>query len=121
MFGEFGILEYSRKPIKELSTGMSQKVSLILALVNDPDVILFDEPTNGLDIIAAKQVMSYLIKLKKIGKTVILSSHIFELIEATCDRIAILLDGEISYCGSLDEITSKKRLDEFFFDFVEEV
>ena len=60
---------------------MKQKISLVISIVHNPDIIIFDEPTNGLDVITAKTVTDYLIELKNEGKTIILSTHIFSLVE----------------------------------------
>ena len=64
-----------------LSTGMKQKASLAISLVHDPSVIIFDEPTNGLDVLTAKVVTDFLLELKARGRTVLVSTHIFSLIE----------------------------------------
>ncbi len=115
LFGLFGIDKYAETKVNKLSTGMRQKVSLVISLVNNPNVIIFDEPTNGLDIVAAKMVTDFLLELKKQGKTIIVSTHIFSLIEKICDRVAVILDGKILYCGDLDEITEENTLEEKFF------
>ena len=64
LFNKFGIEDFKEVKVKDLSTGMKQKVSLVISIVHDPDFIIFDEPTNGLDIITAKSVTDFLIDLK---------------------------------------------------------
>lgn len=65
LFSYFGIEEFAHKRIKELSTGMKQKAAIAVSLVHDPDIVIFDEPTNGLDIVTARGVTDYLKKLKE--------------------------------------------------------
>ena len=93
LFQEFGIAPFRDKKVETLSTGMKQKASLALALVNDPELVIFDEPTNGLDILAAKAVEDFLRSLREKGRTILLSTHIFSLVEKLCDRVGVLLEG----------------------------
>ena len=116
LFNKFGINDYKEIKIADLSTGMKQKVSLVISLVHDPDIIIFDEPTNGLDVITAKTVTDFLVELKKVGKTVILSTHIFSLVEKLCDRVGIIINGKMILCDKLDVITKDKCLEDVFFD-----
>ena len=95
LFKEFGIESYKEVKIENLSTGMKQKVSLIISIINNPEVLIFDEPTNGLDIVTSKIVEEFLIKQKEEGKTIILSTHIFELVEKVCDRVGFIIDGHL--------------------------
>lgn len=82
LFKKFGVEGFKEVKIADLSTGMKQKISLIISIVHDPEIIIFDEPTNGLDVITAKVVTDFLQDLKQEGKTVILSTHIFSLVES---------------------------------------
>lgn len=116
LFEKFGIDRFAQIKVANLSTGMKQKVSLAVSLVHDPDIIIFDEPTNGLDVITAKVVTDFLIELKNRGKTVIVSTHIFSLIEKICDRVGIIIDGEMVACDDLKNITKEKCLEDIFFD-----
>lgn len=115
LFEEMGVTPFKDSKIKSLSTGMKQKVSLAVSLAHDPEVIIFDEPTNGLDIIAAKAVEDYLRSLRAQGKTILISTHIFSLIEKLCDRVLILLDGKKCLEGELSRLTAEKSLEELFF------
>ncbi len=115
LFEKFGIDKYAEVKVGELSSGMKQKVSLVVSIVHDPDVIIFDEPTNGLDIIAARDVTDFLLDRKAEGKTILLSTHIFELAEKLCDRVGIIMDGEMTACGTLAELTQGQTLEEKFF------
>lgn len=116
LFSKFGIDKFKEIKIADLSTGMKQKVSLIISIVHNPDLIIFDEPTNGLDVITAKTVTDFLIELKKEGKTIILSTHIFSLVEKLCDRVGIIINGKMITCDSLEELTKEKCLEDVFFD-----
>ena len=116
LFARFGIDKFAEVKVSDLSTGMKQKASLAISLVHDPDIIIFDEPTNGLDVITAKVVTDFLIDLKAIGKTIIVSTHIFSLIEKLCDRVGIIIDGKMVVCDTLDAVCSGKSLEDRFFD-----
>ncbi len=121
MFERFGIDKFAEVKVANLSTGMRQKTSLVISLVNDPDFIIFDEPTNGLDVLTAKTVTDFLVELKAQGKTVILSTHIFGLIEKLCDRVGIIIDGRLVALDTLEELTKEKNLEDKFFDLYAEV
>ena len=116
LFAEFGIDRFAEVKLANLSTGMKQKVSLVISIVHDPDFIIFDEPTNGLDVITAKVVTDFLQELKDDGKTVILSTHIFSLVEKLCDRVGIIIDGKLIALDSLKNLTAEINLEEVFFE-----
>ena len=116
LFTRFGIDKFSEVKIGDLSTGMKQKVSIAVSLVHNPDLIIFDEPTNGLDVITAKKVTDYLLELKNEGKTIIISTHIFSLVEKICDRVGIIVNGHMVEEDSVKEITKEKDLEDVFFD-----
>ncbi|MDR1087867.1 MAG: ABC transporter ATP-binding protein [Coriobacteriales bacterium] len=116
MFRRFGIEDFATTKVSALSTGMRQKASIAISLVHDPDLIIFDEPTNGLDVITARVVTDYLQELRLRGKTIVLSTHIFSLAERLCDRIGVIMDGQMLAEGSLAEIALERSLEEAFFD-----
>lgn len=116
LFKRFGIDKFKEVKIGDLSTGMKQKVSLVISLVHDPDFIIFDEPTNGLDVITAKVVTDYLIELKNEGKSILLSTHIFSLVEKICDRVGIIINGKMIVSDKINILTNNKNLEEAFFD-----
>lgn len=116
LFSQFGINEFKDTKINTLSTGMKQKVSLAISLIHNPDLVIFDEPTNGLDIITSKIVEDYLIHLKNEGKALIISTHIFSLVEKLCDRVGIIIDGKMMLEGTMKDITASKTLEDAFFD-----
>lgn len=116
LFEKFGIDKFKEVKIGDLSTGMKQKVSLVISIVHDPGIIIFDEPTNGLDVLTAKVVTDFLLELKKQGKTIILSTHIFSLVEKLCDRVGIVINGQMVKEDTLEALTKEKPLEDVFFD-----
>ena len=120
LFKKFDIDSFKEVKVGDLSTGMKQKVSLVISLVHDPDIIIFDEPTNGLDVITAKTVTDFLVDLKEQGKTIVLSTHIFSLVEKLCDRVGIIIDGKMVLEKPLNEVIKEKSLEDVFFDIYKE-
>ena len=116
LFETFGVDQFAEVKVANLSQGMKQKASLAVSIVHDPSIIIFDEPTNGLDVITAKVVTDFLVNLKKQGKSIILSTHIFGLLENLCDRIGIIFDGKMAVCGTTAEVAGEKTLEETFFE-----
>ena len=112
-FARFGITPFADKRINELSTGMKQKISIAISLIHNPPVIIFDEPTNGLDILTSKQVTDYLKELKEQGHAIILSTHIFSVAEELCDEIAILVDGRIAAQGTVEQLVAQAQAENF--------
>ena len=121
MFSRFGIDQFAEVKVANLSTGMKQKLSLVISLVHDPEIIIFDEPTNGLDVLTARTVTDYLQELRSEGKTIILSTHIFSLVERLCDRVGIIIDGRLTACGTLAEICDGMTIEDRFFEMYKEV
>jgi len=116
LFDKFGIDKFCEVKVGELSTGMKQKVSIAVSLAHNPGVIVYDEPTNGLDIITAKIVTDFLLDLKSQGKCIIVSTHIFSLIEKVCDRVGIIIEGSMVADDTLENICGVKTLEDVFFD-----
>lgn len=114
----FEIQSFRYKKVGELSTGMLQKTSIAVSIIHDPKVIIFDEPTNGLDVITARKVTDFLYSEKANGKIVIISTHIMDLAEKLCDKYAVIIDGTLAVEGTLEEIllhTDEKNLEDAFF------
>jgi sodium transport system ATP-binding protein len=120
IFDKFSIGDFAEVKVSNLSTGMKQKASLAISLVHDPEIIIFDEPTNGLDVITAKVVTDFLLDLKREGKTIIVSTHIFSLVEKLCDRVGIIINGSMAACDTLAALTESKNLEDKFFDIYSE-
>ena len=121
LFERFGINNFAEVKVANLSTGMKQKLSLVISLVHDPDIIIFDEPTNGLDVLTARTVTDYLQELRADGKTIILSTHIFSLVERLCDRVGVIIDGRMIACGTLEEVCDGMTIEDRFFEMYKEV
>lgn len=115
LFVKFGIDKFAEVKVANLSTGMKQKVSLVISIVHDPEFIIFDEPTNGLDVLTARTVTDFLLELKAEGKTILVSTHIFSLIEKICDRVGIIMDGQMILCDTLKSLTAEMSLEDRFF------
>jgi sodium transport system ATP-binding protein len=107
----------------KMSTGMKQKVSIARALVHDPPVLIFDEPTTGLDVLVARALLQTVAELRDQGKCVIFSTHIMREAERLCDRIAIMHRGSVLAEGSLEELCDAHEeddLEELFFRLISE-
>ncbi len=120
--GYFEMDKFIDRKVGTFSTGMKQKTLISIALIHDPEVIVFDEPTNGLDIMTARQVLDFLKDLRKKGKTIILSTHIMSVAQKMCDRIAIVHEGRLKEIGTLKYLLEKTGTDELedaFFNIVE--
>lgn len=105
----------------KMSTGMKQKTSIARALVHDPPVLIFDEPTTGLDVISARSLLGAVASLRDQGKCVIFSTHIMREAEKLCDRIAIMYRGRILAEGTLPELRERhgeNDLEELFFQLI---
>ena len=120
IFEKFGIDKFAEVKVANLSTGMKQKTSLAISLVHNPEIIIFDEPTNGLDVLTARVVTDYLLDLRKEGKTIIISTHIFSLVEKICDRVGIIINGKMIICDTIAALTTEKNLEDRFFDIYAE-
>ena len=103
-----GLMPSRSRPVGEYSKGMARRIGLAQALINDPDLVIMDEPTSGLDPIGRQEVKQLVLELKKLGKTVLISSHLLADVEDVCDRIAILYAGRLIAEGSIKELLTKK-------------
>lgn len=120
LFTRFGIDRFAEVKVANLSTGMKQKVSLAVSLVHDPEMIIFDEPTNGLDVLTARVVTDFLEELRDRGRTIIVSTHIFSLVEKLCDKVGIIIDGQMVQCDTLSNVTRGESLEDRFFEIYKE-
>lgn len=106
---EFDVLDYKNRKIKELSKGNQQKIQFISAIINDPILLILDEPFTGLDPINVKMFKDYIRKLQKKGCSIIFSSHQMEHIEEFCEKLVILVKGKPVISGYLKEIQKDFR------------
>jgi ABC-2 type transport system ATP-binding protein len=102
-----GLNQTLTRSVGEFSKGMQRRIGLAQALINDPDLIILDEPTAGLDPIGCREIKDLIIALAKRGKTVILSSHLLSDVEDVCDRVVIYYGGKIQALGTLQELLAK--------------
>ena len=98
-----------RCKIKKMSKGMKQKVGIVIAFMHDPDILILDEPTSGLDPLMQNKFVELIHKAKKEGKTILMSSHIFEEVEHTCDRVVIIKEGEIVATEKMEDLRHSRR------------
>lgn len=90
--------------LRKFSKGMLQRVGIAQALINDPELVILDEPMSGLDPIGRKEVRDLIVRLKESGKTVMFSSHILHDAELLCDRVAMIMKGKLVACGQVSEL-----------------
>jgi sodium transport system ATP-binding protein len=109
---KLGIGEFADRRCDKLSTGMKQKVSIARTIVHDPQVMIFDEPTVGLDVIAARNIVDFIRECRNMGKTVIFSTHVMREAEKLCDTIAIIHNGAILGSGSLQQLQDQHSLED---------
>lgn len=99
--------EYADKRVGKFSRGMKQKVSIARSIVHYPNVMLFDEPTTGLDVTAARTIHDFIMKCKEEGKTILLSSHSMKEVEKLCDRVIIIHKGKLVEEGTIEGLKAK--------------
>ncbi len=119
----FGIEEYAKARVEKLSSGMKQKISIARTIAHNPPVLIFDEPTVGLDVLNALEMVKVIRELRGEGKTIIFSSHIMSEVEKLCDRIAIVHRGSLlalGTLGALQETTGHHYLEDIFVHYVKE-
>ncbi len=117
LIDRFGIREYAGARVGKLSSGMKQKISIARTIVHDPPILIFDEPTVGLDVMAALEMQNVVHELRDEGKVIIFSTHIMSEAEKLCDRIGIIHQGRILALGTLEEhrqATGKHYLEDVF-------
>ncbi len=117
-------LEGAHKKIGEMSKGMQRKVAIARALINDPEYLVLDEMTSGLDPITSKYLTDFVAGLKKVGKTIVFSAHNLYQVESLCDRVLIMNRGEEIACGTMPEIKKmcggvETSLEEIFLKLME--
>lgn len=114
--------DFLDKRVGKLSTGMKQKAAIAVSLIHDPEVIIFDEPTNGLDILTARTVTEFLKDYRNQGKTIVISTHIMAVAEKLCDKVGIIFKGRLVENDSLERLYAKfdeDNLEDIFFAVAE--
>lgn len=107
MLEALGLRDMAKKQYGSLSTGQKRRLHLALALVNHPDVLFLDEPTAGLDVEGKRALHSQIRNLREQGKAILLTSHDMGEVETLCDRIAVIKEGRILFCGTPAQLTDK--------------
>jgi sodium transport system ATP-binding protein len=123
IFNLLGINEFAGRRVGKLSSGMRQKVSIARTIIHDPDVIVFDEPTVGLDVITAKHIIELIRSCKQAGKTVIFSTHIMGEVSLLSDDLGIIHNGKLCFGGTYEDFRKgmqRESLEEEFIRLVEE-
>ena len=121
LFTSLQMNDFRDSPGGRLSTGMKQKVSIARALIHDPPVLIFDEPTAGLDVLVQRAVLRNIADLRGRGKTILFSTHVMSEVEKLCDRVAIMARGSVVACGTLAELRERYQqqdVEEIFFSLV---
>lgn len=109
MLETLGLTEARHRQLRKFSKGMLQRVGLAQAIIHDPELVIFDEPMSGLDPMGRKEVRDLILKLREQGKTVLFSSHIIPDVEMLCDRVAVIVKGEVVATGKVDELVGHGR------------
>lgn len=115
----FEMLDYIDKPVGKYSRGMKQKISIARSIVHTPSVMLFDEPTTGLDVSASRVVQSFILKCKEENKTILFSSHSMKEVEKLCDRVVIINKGKLLENCTIPELKIKYNNDDLEEVFLE--
>lgn len=114
--------EFANRLCDRLSTGQKQRVSLARTLLHDPPVLMLDEPTAGLDVLASRSIVDYIQLCRQNGKTILFSSHIMSEMERICDRVAVIHQGKLTALGTLNElraISGETALEKVFLKLIE--
>jgi len=109
LLGQVGLSHAKDLQLRKFSKGMLQRIGIAQALINDPDLVVLDEPMSGLDPIGRKEVKDIILGLKERGKTIFFSTHILPDVEVICDRVAILVKGELKATGTVGELLGSMK------------
>lgn len=110
LLDQVDMTEWRHTKLKKFSKGMMQRVGLAQALINDPDLVFLDEPTDGVDPVGRREIRDILLWLHEQGKTIFLNSHLLSEVEKVCTRVAILNKGTLVRHGTIDELTAIERV-----------
>lgn len=104
-----GLADWGKTPVKKYSKGMLQRLGLAQAMLHEPEVLILDEPTDGVDPVGRTEMRAILQNLKQEGRTVFINSHLLQEVELVCDQVAILTSGELQRIGSVEELTASEE------------
>jgi sodium transport system ATP-binding protein len=122
LFELFDMNDFADVRCDKLSTGMKQKVSIARTVLHDPEVMIFDEPTAGLDVLTSRTIVDFVRDCRKRSKCVIFSTHIMDEVERLCDRVGVIHDGKLLACEDLDNLRARTlsgRVEDAFVALVE--
>ncbi len=115
-----GLSATARRPIGEYSKGMARRIGLAQALINDPDLLILDEPTTGMDPIGSRQIKDLIVELGRRGKTILLSSHLLADVEDVCGRVSILYGGKVRAEGDVKQLLAKQEMTQIVAERLDE-
>ena len=115
-----GLDKVKHRPVGEFSTGMQRRIGLAQALINDPQLLILDEPTAGLDPIGTRQIKDLILELSHRGKTILLCSHLLADVEDVCDRVAIMFGGRVRASGAVDDLLVRHDVTTIFSEALDE-
>jgi sodium transport system ATP-binding protein len=118
LFQRFGMNEFRNRRVDKLSSGMKQKVSIARTFINDPEVLILDEPTIGLDVVTSRNIIRFIRESKQADKCLLFSTHVMWEAQKLCDDIAIIHKGRILEVGTLDQLRAKTGLSDLEDIFV---
>jgi ABC-2 type transport system ATP-binding protein len=104
-----GMTTWADKKVGEYSKGMMQRIGLAQALINDPDLVLLDEPTDGVDPLGRRDIREVLLRMRDLGKSIFVNSHLLSELEMICDRVAILVGGQVARQGRIEELNAARQ------------
>ncbi len=104
-----GMTDWRRHRIGQYSKGMMQRIGLAQALINNPDLVVLDEPTDGVDPVGRREIRDVLLRIKDEGRTVFINSHLLSELEMICERVSILVQGKVAMQGTIDDLTADSR------------
>ncbi|MDG2093943.1 MAG: ABC transporter ATP-binding protein [Phycisphaerales bacterium] len=104
-----GMQDWKKQRVGEFSKGMQQRIGIAQALMNDPRILMLDEPTDGVDPVGRREIRDLLIRLRDEGRTIFINSHLLSELEMVCNRVAIMVKGQVSMEGTIDDLTSDSR------------
>jgi len=111
---------FANQRAESLSSGQKQKVAIARAIVHDPEILMFDEPTSNLDVLASREIRDFMVESRERGKCVIFSTHVLHDAERLCDRVTILHQGTVVASGTTAEVRGSHRdLEDAFLELVE--
>lgn len=122
LLGQLDLADAADRRCDVLSAGMKQKVSIARTLIHDPEVVVLDEPTTGLDVAAARSIHDFVVRLRDRGKTVVLSTHHMHEVDALCDRVVVLKQGRVCLDGTVEDLRQRggdDRLDQALLNLLD--